>query len=74
MCYELGLQHPGCEAIILSASYFAKLQSHDNPILNAAFHSTFALKFKNNPIRNTLNILNEFSGAISFDPLTDNSH
>ena len=72
LCYELGLQHPGCEAIILSASYFAKLQSHHNPILNAAFHSTYALNFKNNPIKNTLNVLNKFSGAISFDSLIDN--
>ena len=74
LAYETGLQHPGSEAVILSATYFSKIQSHDNPVLNAAFHSIFSLNFKNNPIRNTLSTLNRFSGATNFDILSDSSY
>ena len=69
LVHELGLQHPGCEATLLSANYFFKLQDHANPLLCAAFHSIFALNYKNNPIKSTLKCLQEFSGATNFDCL-----
>ena len=45
LAYETGLQHPGSEAVILSATYFSKIQSHDNPFFQCCLPLYFFLKF-----------------------------